>query len=188
MYKIQKVSKRLVTIFTVLAFLAPLFTLAQWLLIEWEPFRALVKSGLFFSTITTPEGMVNLGDVHLTTLGRIIGLGGGLIGCLSLVAGFVVLRQLFARYAHGVIFSRENSQRFSQLGWLFFLDALLVKPLSTMTNVLAVTLSNPPGHRYLVLRLGTPSITNILCGVVIILISWVMVEAQKNHDDQQLTI
>ncbi len=81
-----------------------------------------------------------------------------------------------------------NAQCYYQIGKLLFFDALLAQPISGCLWVMAVTLSNPVGSRYFCIYLGTPNIMALLMGLLVILISWVMIEGSKIHDEQQLTI
>ncbi len=87
-----------------------------------------------------------------------------------------------------MIFSTTNAILYKKLGWLFFWDALLIHSLSHTLMVLAVTLTNPPGHRWISVQFGTPNLEALFCGVLLIVISWVMHEASKLHDEQKFTI
>ncbi|OGV41973.1 MAG: hypothetical protein A3F46_10225 [Legionellales bacterium RIFCSPHIGHO2_12_FULL_42_9] len=88
----------------------------------------------------------------------------------------------------GAIFNLNNASCYSYLGWLFFLNAVFTKPLSDLLMVLAVTFANIPGHRYITISLGLPNLIAVFCGVVVIVISWVMSEATKLQDGQRFII
>jgi hypothetical protein len=107
---------------------------------------------------------------------------------LPFLLSLLVLKSIFKNYQQGEIFSTANALHYKKLGWLFFLDALLIKSLSNTLLVLAVTLTNPPGHRWITISYGTPNLKALFCGMLVIIISWVMLEASKLHDDQQFTI
>ncbi|HUX80632.1 MAG TPA: DUF2975 domain-containing protein [Alphaproteobacteria bacterium] len=188
MHSIQKVSAYLIWIFNILLIAIPFWIITIWVLIEWTPFKTLLAQGFISKPIETPEGIVNLANLKFTTLSWSIGLASALIGFIPIFLGIFVLKHLFLNYQKGNIFSLKNAQQYKYLGWLFFLDGMLVKPLCNMLQILSATLSNPPGHRYLSLNFGTPNLEVLFCGLLIIVISWVMAEGYKLQEDQSLTI
>jgi hypothetical protein len=111
-----------------------------------------------------------------------------MVGMVTIIAGLYILRSIFHNYEKGEIFTLTNGRHYRTLGLLFFLEALLFQPLSHMLLVLAMTLFNPPGHRYITVSFGTPNIEALFCGTVIIVISWVMIEAAKLEGEQKLII
>jgi len=188
MQRIQKVSTYLIWVFNFLLIAYPLFIVSQWFLIDWEPFKSLVREGLIFTPVTTPEGVVNLANVTFTPFTKMIWLAGNLIGFAPLFLGLFILKKLFTNYKNRIIFSLQNANKYKYIGGLFLIDAFLTGPLSQMLNVLAVTLSNPPGHCYISLSFGTPNMEAIFCGILILCISWVMAEGSKLQEEQSLTI
>ncbi len=124
----------------------------------------------------------------LTSLAKWIGILTSLVCNLPIWLGLFLLRTVFKSYKHGHIFIFENAKAYQKLGWLFFLNALLFKPLSEMGMILVATLSNPPGHRCITLNFGTPNLESIFCGVILIIISWVMIEGHRLQSEQELTI
>ena len=54
--------------------------------------------------------------------------------------------------------------------------------------VLTATLSNPPGHRFISVSLGTPNFEAIFLGLLLVVISLVMQEAQALQEENQLTV
>ncbi|MBX9620855.1 MAG: DUF2975 domain-containing protein [Alphaproteobacteria bacterium] len=188
MQRIQKVSTYLIWVFNFLLITYPLFIASRWFLIDWEPFKNLVREGLIFTPIAVPEGSVNLADVAFTPLTKMIWLTGNLIGFAPLFLGLLILKTLFTNYKSGIIFSLQNAEKYKYIGGLFLINAFLTAPLSQMFDVLTVTLSNPPGHRYITLSFGTPNIEAIFCGILILCISWVMAEGYKLQEEQSLII
>ena len=61
----------------------------------------------------------------------------------------------------------------------YFIQALLS---------VVLTWHNPQGERMVVISLTEANISIVLTGFMIILIAWIMEEAQQLKDDQQLTI
>jgi hypothetical protein len=188
MQRIQKVSTYLIWVFNFLLIAYPLLIASRWFLIDWVPFKSLVREGLFFTPIDSPEGSINLANVAFTPLTKMVWLVGSLIGFAPLFLGLLILKKLFTNYKMGIIFSLQNAEKYKHIGGLFLIDAFLTGPLSQMLNVLAVTLSNPPGHRYITLTFGTPNIETIFCGILILCISWIMAEGYKLQEEQSLTI
>ncbi len=188
MDRIQKVSSYLLIIFNILLVGLPVFEVVQWLFIDWGPIQKIVADGMLLKPLETPEGVVNLGTRQWDDLSKTIGLMAATLGLLPLFLSMFVLKSIFRNYQKGEIFTSCNARSYKRLGWLFFLDALLAKPLSDMLMVLAVTFSNPPGHRYITLGFGTPNLEALFCGVLVIVISWVMLEASKLQDEQKFTI
>lgn len=188
MDKIQRVSRYFVVVFNTLVVFLPLFVVIQWLFIDTDTIKNLLDQGVLQKPISTPEGYVNLSTIQWSFLAKVIGLLAQSIGLLPLFLSLFVLKSIFLNYQKGEIFSTLNARHYRCVGWLFFLDALIAQPLSNLLMVLAVTLANPPGHRYISLSFGTPNIEALFCGMLVIVIFWIMLEASKLHDEQQLTV
>lgn len=188
MEKLQKLSRRLKATFQILTFAVPIFIVLQWLLIDWSFFNNLAKSGVFFNSVATSEGTINFATISLTPMAKFIGCFGQLLGSLPYVLGYMLLEKLFSAYQKGNIFISSNTQIYKKLGWLAFFNGILIIPLTQTLMVLAATLSNPPGHRYITLSFGTPNLEAILCGLLVIVIAWVMEEAQSLSEENQLTV
>ncbi len=185
---IQKVSSYLIWMFNVLLIALPLWIIAIWILVEWEPFKNLIAQGFISKPIETPEGIINLAHLKLTPLSWSIGIFGDFVILVPILLGLLVLKHLFQNYRDGNIFSLENAQKYKYLGWLFFLNGLFIIPISNMLMILTATLSNPPGHRYISLSFGTPNLEVLFFGMLVIVISWIMAEGYKLQEDQSLTI
>ena len=185
MAKIQRVSSYLVIVFNVLM----VWFILPPIIIWGFPDTAVAQ---FFwegsGPVQTPEGWVYLNQVKWTALSSGIGLAGSLFSVIPVLWGLIVLKSIFRNYKQGAIFTTVNARHYRTLGWLFFMDALLIEPVSSMIEVLSITLSNPPGQRYISLNFGTPGLENLFYGLLILVISWVMLEASKLQEDQQLTI
>ncbi len=188
MQKIQQVSTKIIYFLDIALILYPSSLFLTWSLMDHSLIKKLIQEGILLNPIVTPEGSVNLGTIPLTTLSKGIGILGSFLGAVPLLWGLWRLKKLFHNYKKGNVFSIENVQTYQVLGWLFFLDGLLAKPISEMLMILTATLSNPVGHRYISLSFGTPNLESLFCGVLIIVISWVMREGYKLQEDQELTI
>ena len=187
MKEIQRLSRFLITLFNILLITIPLINIASWTLVQFPIFRTLF-SQVFITSIKTPEGMVTIPEMTLTPLIQLLGICGSLVEAIPLLLGLMILKVLFKNYQQGDIFSYDNAKSYQQLGWLFFLQGFIAKPISELLLVLAATYGNAPGHRYLSLGFGTPNFEVLFCGTLIIVISWVMREATKLQHEQRLTI
>lgn len=185
MLRIQKLSQIMIYILNCLLVLIPLSTISVWVFNQWSTWAVIFSKSM---TIETPDGMINIANLTLTPLQQMIGISGSFMGLLPLLLGAIMLKKLFQNYKVGCIFTLENAGRYKKLGALFFLHAFIAQPLQGLLYVLAITLSNPPGHRFISIGFGTPNLETIFCGILVIIISWVMAEAQKLQDDQHLTI
>ena len=191
MNQIQKVSSYLLVILNALLIVLPLLVVIQWVFIETKitgAGSAINFFGVLEKTIHTPEGYVNLSSIHWTLFPKMLRFSSDVLGLLPFMLSLFVLKSIFKNYHQGEIFSTINAIHFRKLGWLFFLDALLIKSLSNTLMVLSVTLTNLPGHRWLTFGFGTPNLKSLFCGILVVIISWVMLEASKLHDDQKFTI
>ncbi|MBA4118524.1 MAG: hypothetical protein C0514_06500 [Candidatus Puniceispirillum sp.] len=191
MNKIQRVSRYFVTLFSFLAVALPLFLGIQWVLIDAqtgflpEAMRAL---GMLERSVTTPEGAVALKTIPWTMSLKLLGLGADLVGALPLFISFFLLRTLFTHYVDGEIFSPRNAQLYKKLGLLYVMDALLMTPLSQTLLILTATATNAPGHRYVSVSFGTPNLSSLFYGMLVILVSWIMYEASQMKREQDLTV
>jgi len=182
MERIQTVSRYLLVTFNLLIFILPLAILVQTVFVEapWLHF--------FQKPISTPEGCVYLNNIPWTFLSKILWGLALTINFLPLFLSFFVLKGIFKNYLIGEIFTPCNARHFRKLGTLFFGYGLLAEPLSHLLQILAVTLSNPPGHRYLSIGFGTPNLEALFCGVLLVVISWIMLEGNKLREEQELVV
>jgi hypothetical protein len=153
----------------------------QWIFIS-------TKTSGFGKTIQTPEGYINLSNVSWTPMLQLLGFSADMVGILPFLISLFVLKAIFKNYQDGEVFSVRNAILYRRLGTLFLIDALLIKSLSQTLMVLAVTFTSPPGHRYLSVSFGMPNLTSLFYGILVIIVSWVMLEASKLHDEQKFTI
>ena len=188
MERIQKLSGFLKTTFRFLSFGVPIFICLQWLLIDWQPIKTLVQLSMILSPVITPEGLVNLAEIELTLTAKMVALLGNLLGSAPYIFGYVLLHKLFSNYQQGKIFTSANPVIYQKLGRLTLINGILIIPLAQCVMVAAATLNNPPGHRYITLSFGTPNLEVILCGLLVIVIAWVMQEGQALQEENQLTV
>jgi hypothetical protein len=185
MQQIKKLSTCLLYVLNVWIIFKLGILLAEWLFLDTPTVKGFLSDGLIANPIRTPEGILTLGDVVWTNLSKTVFIASNIVGSISFFLSLFVLKAIFKNYRKGEIFTRKNATSYRSLGLLLFLDSLL-GPLSEGLMVVAVTLSNAPGHRYLTLSFGTPSLETLFYGIIVI--SWVMGEASRLQEDQHLTI
>ena len=188
MERIQKLSSFLKITFYLLSFVVPIFICLQWLLIDWQPMKALVQLSMLLKPIVTPEGLVNMAEISLSTTAKMWGFIGSLLGAIPYILGYILLHRLFSNYSQGRIFINDNPVIYKKLGRLILLNGILITPLREGLMVAAATHTFPPGHRYITLSFGTPNLEVILCGLLVIVIAWVMQEGQAINEENQLTV
>lgn len=175
MPQIQRVSRYLLIALNLLLFAIPCFVIAQGFMEKDQ-------------MIDTPEGFVNVRTLTWAAGTKAIWLAGLAVNMVPIFLSLFVLKTLFRNYQIGEIFTKNNANQYRKLGLLFFIYALVAEPISNLLTILAVTLTNPPGHRYIQLALGTPNLEALFCGILVLVISWIMREATKMHDEQSLTV
>jgi hypothetical protein len=97
------------------------------------------------------------------------------------------LIQLFRLYQKGNIFALQNVRYIRNVGY-GLLATQLISPIYQALIGMALTSQNPPGHHFAMFGISTTDLGMILIAFLIILVSWIMAEGCKLHDDQQLTI
>ena len=183
MNKIKVTSFYVAKLLDFLIIALPVYIILRWLFTD-----AILLFPYEASEIHTHKEMISLDQVAWTQLSRIIASCAQLVAIMPFLGIMYLLSQVFHRYEVGEIFTMKNAQCYYQIGMVLFLDALLAQPISGGLWVAAATLSNPVGQRYISISIGTPNIMALLMGLLVILISWVMIEGSKIHDEQQLII
>jgi len=188
MNKIKSVSFYVARILDILVIALPVFIILEWIFID----LAFIANQTLFShsssTVTIRNELIHLNQVAWVPLTQFIGCIAQIIEFGPFLGILYFLSKIFHRYKVGQIFTLANAQCYYQIGKLLFFDALLAQPISGCLWVLAVTLSHAPGKRYMSFTIGTPNIMAILMGLLVVFISWVMIEGSTIQDEQQLII
>lgn len=187
MNKIKKISPYFLSTFNFLIFFIPLFLVIQWIFIDAK-INNVLSTMNFGIMLKTPEGNINLMTVAWTPMLKLLAFSADMINALPFLISLFCLKSLFCNYKSGEIFTVKNAILYRKLGVLYLIDGLLIQPLSHALLVLAVTLSNPAGHRYLSISFGTPNLSSLFYGTLVIIISWVMLEASKISDENKFTV
>ncbi len=177
MSHISKTSTYFLYILRMLQIILPVSILLKWLFIS--------QMDCFFQT---PEGIVNLSTLPWNWKIQALGFFADSLGALSFFLSLFLLHSLFSSYRDGEIFTHTNALIYRNLGVLYLVDAFVLRTLSQTVMVLAVTLNNPVGHRYLNIGFSLDNGMSLFYGVFILAISWVMKEASYLNNEHSLTI
>lgn len=187
LYKIKNISRLGSSVVTILLVAIPFFYILKWTFIDHPMIKQLSALGICFA-IKGPTAFIKPWMISWTPGLKLLGLSADLIGHFSLWLGLFILKWIFSNYSKGDVFIMANARYYQYLAWLFVADAILMKPLFDLMMILVATLHNPPGQRILSLGIGITSIQDVLWGSVVMIIAWVMAEANKLQEEQQLTI
>lgn len=188
MSKIQKISSYMIIILTGLLIWFPLFAVLGSYFIDAQLVKSFLNNSMYPSVIHTDFGDINMVTMTWTLLSKSLLFLSYVVGNIPFYIGLIVLRLIFVNYRNNHIFTISNATLYKYLGSLFFIDAFITTPISGMFSVLAATINNPPGQRLISIGFGTTTLETLFCGIVIIVISWVMLEASKLDEDQKLTV
>lgn len=97
------------------------------------------------------------------------------------------IAKLLTLYEKGVYFSEETAKRFSDIGKFFIFSVIISFPQEALFTA-ATTLQEPSGQRLIRLSASNHDFTAILFALMIILVGWVMKEANRLKRDQDLTV
>lgn len=126
-------------------------------------------------------------DHYLPGLTRFLAFLADLIPLGVIMYGLRKLESLFLLYENGLIFTEANVQCFRSLG-----RTLIVWVAGDMVRnsllSMVLTLDKPPGQRLITVGLGSADFTAVFVGIVVLIISWVMDEGRKIHEDQALIV
>jgi hypothetical protein len=188
MKKIQTISRWMMILFNIILILMPIKILLMSGFFN-QPFSAwLTTVGFRVDPIQTPVGLLDLVHMQWTYTSRSVAILSAILEVTPLVLGVLFLKSIFKAYRAGKIFSAHNARYYRRIGILLELDALLIKPLSSMLMVLALTLSNPPGQRLISITFTEFSFLEIFSGLIVMVISWVMLEGLRLQEEQKLTV
>lgn len=187
--EIQKICNIILFICYSLVAILAMLILLQWVATDTSLAQTFFRFGIvFFSPIMTAHGPVSMINHHFSFTEKLIGFAGTTIGLLPLILALVLLIKIFKRYSMGNIFSLENVICYKYLGYLFFFDALLAKPIREILLSLVATLTEAPDHPRMIVGFGIPNLESIAYGTIIIVIARVMHVGYKIQEEQQLVI
>lgn len=186
--KIQKISKPFIIIFFVLLFIIPVFEFLQWFILGLYPFQAILEVLGIVKHAFYTYSLIDIYNMQFTFNQKLLGFFGGVVDLIALLLGLVLLIKLFKNYNKGIIFSISNTIYFKYLGYLFFIDGLVTKPIANGLKSLAITLNNPKGHKVISVTFSMINLETIFCGAIIIVIAKVMDIGYRMQEEQRLVI
>jgi hypothetical protein len=173
--RITTASRRLKKVCSGLIIFLPLINAVFW--VFFNPLRA----------IGFPVSLPIPVNYDLPGLTRFLAFLVELIPLSAVVYGLLKLRALFMLYQNGMIFTAKNVSCFRSLGRTLIAWMICDVIRNALLSVV-LTMNNPPGQKIFTVGLNSADFTGIFVGIVIIIIAWVMDEARKIQEDQELIL
>lgn len=128
------------------------------------------------------------GKINLTPRSRVLAMLVDLASMLPMLFGMYLLIQVFGDYYQQRVFTSENTKRYSWISLLYILDGLFVSPITGGLMSVALTMENPPGDRMLNISFGNNNIETLVHGLIALAVFYVMAEALKLKEEQEMVI
>ena len=169
--RIQQISRLMHGLCTAGLVLIPLTVAGMWATYEvWAP--------------THPDLAAIRPLPETLTLGiRLLAFAVGMLQAAIAIFAVWRLRQLFALYAEGLIFTADNTRWLRQFA-AAVLTFAVAKPITGALLSVVLTLDNPPGQRQLAVTFGSSELTTLFIGCVFLIIAWIMDEARTLAEEQ----
>lgn len=184
MTKIQRLSSRLRLLFLAGIALVPVLHALGWIffeqIISTPPFSFSPLLGLSWGEPPFMAGPV-------TGTMKFLGFAASMLPGAATMYSFACLAALFGRFGQGEMFSARTVGLLRRLGWAMLATQGL-RVLHGFLVSLILTMDNPPGQHIISVGLDSATLSETVTGVVIILASWVMDEARKLKEEQELVI
>jgi Protein of unknown function (DUF2975) len=183
MNRIKSVSKFFRIIFQIFLVCAPIALAISW---YHAPDSVVMLQGIVHMD-SIPQNYTKQ-ILHTLSAGeKFTGFLVSLVPCAIYLFMLYSLIKLFQVYESGVIFSVEIVKRIRNIGYAL-LAGQAVDPFYQAVMGVVLTLNNPKGHRLASVTLDQTNIGILLTALLVILISWIMMEGCKLNEEQQLTI
>ncbi len=184
MTKIQRLSSRLRLLFLAGIGLVPLLHALGWAyfeqVISTPPFSFSPLLGLSWGQPPFMAGAV-------TPTMKLLGFAASMLPGAATMYSFACLAGLFGRFGKGEMFTAQTVGLLRRLGWAVLATQGL-RVLHGSLSTLILTMDNPAGQHMISVGLDSATVSETVTGVVIILASWVMDEARKLKEEQELVI
>lgn len=204
MSRIKNVSLFFRVVFQVIFIALPILLVVSWsyapneliLLAGFIKLNAIPASYMGMHTYTTPGAhfLPSANGVDANAILHTLTVSDKIIGCLvsaipMAVNMFIVysLIKLFHLYEKGKIFTIKHVKYIRNIGCALLVGQI-IQPFYQFAMGLVLTLNNPPHYRYASISLDQTNVGIILTALLVILISWIMAEGCRLHEEQQLTI
>jgi hypothetical protein len=185
MNRIKKVSLFFRLVFQIIFVTLPVLLIISWV---YAPDELMLLAGIIrinaipavYSVPQTIQHTLSVGEKSLGCLVSVIPL-------MLVMFIFYSLIKLFKLYEKGEIFSIQHVRYIRNIGYTL-LAGQLIEPFYQFAMGLVLTWHNPPHHRFASITLDQTNFGILLTAFLVILISWIMAEGCKLHEEQQLTI
>lgn len=195
MEKIRRVSLYFRMIFQLIFIALPVLLVVSWIyapeslvllhgIIHLDAIPANYSGMHVFSSQGVPEKAL------LHTLSVSEKILGCLVSAIPMVVNMFILFmliKLFRLYEKGEIFTVNNVKYLRNIGYALLIGQL-IDPAYQFVMGIVLTLHNPPHHRFASITLDQTNIGIVFTALLVILISWIMLEAYKLREEQQLTV
>lgn len=182
MNKIKHVSLFFRLIFQIVFIALPVLLIASWIV---APDELVLLIGIF--RLNPIPAAYHGAILHTLTISeKTLGF---LVSSIPMIVQMLVLYfliKLFKLYEKGNIFSIQHVRYIRNIGYALLIGQLIQPFYQFVMGFL--TLHNPPHHRFAAITLDQTNIGMILTALLVILISWIMAEGCKLHEEQQLTV
>lgn len=184
----EQISAILEKVFGILTYLPIPISFTLWMFTEF-PSRKIFG----YSLVDGPLGFMSLSSPSIPVLNNLTPFLrlSGFVANLPLVGlqtyWLWQLRGLFGCYAQGKIFTLENTTHIKRTAQAFLGIAFMSVIVGSLSG-LVLTANNPVGHRMLSLTFGTHQISDILTGLVLVVIASIMDEGRRLKEEVDLTV
>lgn len=185
MNKIERVSRFFRGLFQIAFIWSLLSELTCWMI--FPKTKTFSWQGFSYTVMAVPEAYAQK-IMHTVTLSeKLLIFSIGLVPFLLKLGLIYFIIKLFKLYEKGEIFTLQNVKYIRKAGYALLLNELISPIYQFMVGII-LTIKNPAGYRYASVTFTQYNVGMVLTALMIILISWIMVEACKLNEDQQLTI
>lgn len=182
MFKIKAVSSFFWCVFCIAFFAIPLLQIWGWSVAK--PGQLFFLNHLIqFTTVPTSYLILH----PLSVAERLLGFTINLIPTMVQLFFLYFLLKLFAQFRKGNIFSVTNAYSIRYAGTILLIGQL-IHPFYEVLIGCVVTMNNPPGFRYIKITFDHVNLGIVMAAVLVMLLSWIMMEGYHLQKEQQLTI
>ncbi|MFT3742545.1 MAG: DUF2975 domain-containing protein [Gammaproteobacteria bacterium] len=180
--RIKKISTIFRILFQVLFVVIPVVHIFEWINVP-ESIDISWKFGFVINAI--PKGTEILHP--LSTATKLYGflLSGIPIIIIECIVYFLI--KLFRLYEAAEIFTLKNIKYIKKIGYSLLI-VQIINPICQGFLTALLTWGNPHGHRVASITISGTDLVLLLTAFIVILISWIMAEGCRLHEEQQLTI
>ena len=182
MKEIQRYSRNIRVVLQALMLLLPLSVVYFWAFVQ-TPWDFLTTTGI----IQFSHDISSYTSQPLSIETRMWALVVSLLPCGVIFYALLILTKLFKSYEASEVFTVETVKYYRKLGLSFFYWAFGGLVYGGLISVV-LSFNNPPGQRILSISFTGLDVVTLFCGMIVLVISYVMNEAQKIADEQRNTI